>query len=262
MESNQPIVINYFSNEEKKFFMKHINLYKYYSETEFTPSELFNEFVKWLIEIRNVNPFIIKKENRQLTVDNLLNTERGKKGMRFVCQGFYHCWPESVKCDFLALTQELNYRPKNINWYIKLKINPLERFEVIYNLGEQEQKYYLRQINYYKQLNRIQFSSLELLDKLANWLEEIRNINLHKLRKEERQSIVDYFLNSEEGKLNIELLNSGGAYYCWFESVQCEFLALSQGINFSKETDWTIKLIFSHSINDYRYEVISKNIDN
>src|SRR5437667_5566327 len=54
-----------------------------------------------------------------------------------------------------------------------------------------------------------------LLKEILEWLLEIKKINIENIQVEDRQKIVDQFLNTEIGKKAFSIVDIGSFYSCW-----------------------------------------------
>jgi hypothetical protein len=249
-----------FSDKDKQYLFERLNCLKE-NFLKMTSEELFQDFMNWLCEIRQIKPNDIEKPDRQKVVDQYMNSERGQRCLLILPHIFFHSLPDTMQCDFLALRELPGSINQEFKWIIKRsyhKDKPYDHHEAVYNLGYDTMKYFYEKLNFFKSAKSVTSPS-DILFRYANWLEEVKSVDPTKLKGDERQMIVDKYLNSLEGHFYIGYLLSGAAYHYWPEISKCDLLALMSCPNcLDIDTDWEIKLKYLKDNID-RYEVVTKN---
>jgi hypothetical protein len=245
-----------FLEQEKETLYKKLLFFEEFIKTDASKEEIISDFKIWLDDIKKVDPLKIEKNKRQLFVDDYLNSDHGRLYLMLLPLNCYDHWPEFFKCDFIALIQKPLYHPKDTNWSIEFN-KQSSLYEVTYNLGDLKQFYY-KKIKLYKFIYKNDLSVSDLFDRFTSWLENVKKINPTELKIDEIQEFVDQLFNSEEGRMNMALLDVGHYSY-WPDSTKCDLLSLIKEECLKINPQWKIKSIIENSHEVYR--VVPKKLN-
>jgi hypothetical protein len=215
-------------------------------QSKLNPAIILKKFDEWFNEVRLIDPLKLKEEEIQPLIDRLINPKEYQDNLDLIRIGFFHCWYEAAKVPFLQLAENNYCESVDTDWRINWDTYG-ERSIVIKKITDyftkDEQKYLFQKMNTWaKQTNRV---LADILTSFTKWFFGMRRISVLSLKEDEIQPLIDKFLNSQEGRENLDLLSN--LHYRFMKQHYMEFLQLTrfQDHMDDKRTDWWIKFDFA-----------------